>query len=182
VGTKSNTLNSQKSSHKILQFHRALYKRRRRTEEEEYSHQLLRKKNALLHFARTKVVRSEMCIRCRRYPFYVVVLLVCVRARLFCLKMKKNIPFWFWLLFCERQIRVLKNRDSSSQKQTMRCVDFHNIFQQDVLLIVLNVLPRFETNYSEKNQKQTRCVDFHKIFQDTTTDYCAECSSALRNK
>ena len=97
-------------------------------------------------------------------------------------KMKKIFLFGFGCFFCEMQIRVLKNRDSSSQKQTMRCVDFHNIFQQDVLLIVLNVLPRFETNYSEKNQKQTRCVDFHKIFQDTTTDYCAECSSALRNK
>ena len=49
------------------------------------------------------------------------------------------------------------------QKQ-MRCFDFHKIFQ-DVLLIVLNVLPLFET-YSEKNQKQTRrCFDFHKIFQ-----------------
>ena len=35
-----------------------------------------------------------------------------------------------------------------------------------LLSIALNVLPRFETNYSEKNQKQTRrCFDFHKIFQ-----------------
>ncbi|CAL6317128.1 unnamed protein product [Bathycoccus prasinos] len=37
-------------------------------------------------------------------------------------------------------------------------------------------------NRDSESQKQTRCFDFHKIFQDTTTDYCAECSSALRNK
>ena len=60
------------------------------------------------------------------------------------------------------------------QKQ-MRCFDFHKIFQ-DVLLIVLNVLPLFET-YSEKNQKQTRCFDFHKIFQQErrTTEHTRAC-------
>ena len=60
----------------------------------------------------------------------------------------------------EKKSEVLKIE--KRQKQ-MRCFDFHKIFQ-DVLLIVLNVLPLFET-YSEKNQKQTRCFDFHKIFQ-----------------
>ena len=91
--------------------------------------------------------------------FLCIVLLVCARA-LFCLKNEEIFLFGFGCLEFVNRSEVLKIE--KNQKQT-RCFDFHKIFQ-DVLLIVLNVLPLFET-YSEKNQKQTRCFDFHKIFQ-----------------
>ena len=85
---------------------------------------------------------------------------VCVRASVMSLKMKK---YSFFVLVCLGFVNRSEVLKIEKRQKQMRCFDFHKIFQ-DVLLIVLNVLPLFET-YSEKNQKQTRCFDFHKIFQ-----------------
>ena len=88
-----------------------------------------------------------------------------MRACLFCLKMKKIFLFGFGCFFCD-------NRSECSKIETLRVKSkrdvstFIKFSKTRLLIIALNVLPRFETNYSEKNQKQTRrCFDFHKIFQ-----------------